>query len=164
MGIRYHSGLAEDVAANQIGSFPADARQPGQLLDRIRYAPAVFVAQHLRHSHNIPCLGFIQAAGMDDFPDLLGIGLRKRLKGGVAAEQGRGDQIHSGIGALRGQARCNQQLQRVGIGKRTDGVGIALFQAIDSLQGNLLFSHDFSHPLWQSVNLQYINCFGIKSV
>lgn len=51
---------------------------PGSLVSssyRVRYDPAVFVAQHFGHCHNIPRFGFIQAAGMDDFPDLLGIGL-----------------------------------------------------------------------------------------
>ena len=149
MGIGDHGRFAEDIAANQICGFPADARQLDELFHRIRNDPAVFVAQHPGHRHDVPRLGFVQTAGMDDFPDLLHIRLGERLKGRVAAEQGGGDQIDSGVGALCGQAGRNQQLQRVGIGKRANGVGIAFSQAADCLQGNILFLHGFFHPLYR---------------
>ena len=103
MGVRHdHARFAVDIAADQIGRFPPHAGKLYQLLHCVRHHAPVLIPKHLCHGHDVPGLGLVQAAGTDVAAHLLRVRLGKGLQGGIPLEQGGGNHIHPGVGALRG--------------------------------------------------------------
>lgn len=131
----------EDIAHHEVGGLSPDARQGGQLVEGGGYLAAVAVDQHARHRDDIAALGLIQPAGFYVLGDLVGRGRGEILRAGVAFKERGRDHVHACVGALGGEARRDETLERVGVFQRADGVGIFIFQRFDRGEGDLLFSH-----------------------
>ncbi len=89
--------------------------------------------QRLGHRDEIPGLVPEKAGGLDHPLQLLPAGARQRPGVGVAAEQGRGHQVHARVGTLGRKDRRDQELVGVAVVQRAPGVGVEPLQPVENL-------------------------------
>ena len=74
---------------------------------------------------------------MNQFSDFLFGALAESLQGGEAGEEGGGDQIDPGVGALGGQPGGDEQLEGVLVVQGAEGVGVLGLKGLHGQKGQL---------------------------
>ena len=141
MGVRDDGRFPEYVPHDQVGAFSAYAGQGQQLVEIVRHVSAVVVPQHLHAGADIPGLAVAQAAGMDDFLDVL----HGRARQGVHIRelfiQLFHDHVHPGVRALCRQAHAHQELPRLIVLQSAVCLGVFFLQSLNDFQSPLFLCH-----------------------
>jgi hypothetical protein len=107
--------LAERRVENDVGGLAADSRQGLQLFAGARNLAAVFIDQRLAERDDVLGLGVEQADGLDCLTQPFFAESDHLLWCFHVLKQGLGRDIDAGIGCLRREYNCDQQL--IGIGR-----------------------------------------------
>ena len=154
----YAAGDLVDISKQQIRRFPTYTGQPQQLLHGAGDLSTVVAEQHLAGQHNIPGLVLVEAAGADIVLYIFNGGRRHGFQGWIGCKQGRGHQIHPGIGALGRQPHGDHQLIVLFVLQRADRVWVGVFQSGNDTADTFLQFHGSSSG--KSVFLQYSMFFA----
>ncbi len=127
-------GRAEGVSEDDVRGLPADPGKRVKRFHRPRDEPAVRLDDRPAGAPDRFRLGVEEAGGSDQ---LLQLASRPGHRGGgrEAAEERRRDAVHARVGALRGEDRRDQELERVGMVERAVGPGVGLVQAGEDVGG-----------------------------
>ena len=149
VGVGHHGRPPVDVARHEVGRLAPYAGQLDQLFHRVGNDAAELVAQHVRHGDDIPRLGLVQAAGADILAHFVRGGVGEGIQRRKPFKQGGRHHVDPRVGALGRQAGGDEQLQRIGIGQRADGVGVPLGKLLNGKKSAFFFSHITIHGLSQ---------------
>ena len=137
-------GVADDaardgvqVAQQQIGGFPPHAGKAQQLLHGAGNFSAVVRQQHLTGKDDIPRLVLVEAAGAD-----VVFHIRHGFQRGVGGKEGRGHQIHTGVGTLGGEPHGDHQLVVLRVVQGAGRVVVALLEDINDGFCLFFFVHE----------------------
>ena len=132
VGVADHAaGHAVQVPQQKICGLSANAGNFQKLLHGAGDFSAIVPDQRLAAQNDVPGLVLIESAGPDQFFHTRDIRPGHGLQGGKFGEEGRGDLIHTGVGALGREPDSKQQLVVLFVYKRADGVGVEAFQRLD---------------------------------
>lgn len=120
--------LVKNITENQVSGLSTNTGDFQQFLYRAGDDAVVVLQQILRGSMNVACFGIAQSAWADNFFDIRGLGLREGFQCRKDAVQILCDDIHAGVGTLRGKTGGKQQFIILFIGQCANGVGIFLLQ------------------------------------
>ena len=134
VGIGDDGRFAEDIAHDEVGALSADAGQGQEFFEGLRHMVVVLVVEDAHAGADVAGLAAAQAAGTDDFFDLL------RFRGGECRDireffvEQRCDLVYARIGALGGQADAHQELPGLFIVQRALRDRVLCFQPFNYLQ------------------------------
>ena len=114
MGIHDHAVRdVEDVSEDDVRGLPAHARECGEFLHRLGNIAAVI--RHQRGAAGAEVFRFCakEAGGLDEFFQARRLDLRVIARRAADAEKFLRHEIHAFVGALRGEDRGDEKLQRV---------------------------------------------------
>ena len=140
MGVAHHAaGHLVDVPQQQVGGFPPHTGQPQQLFHGAWDLAAKIGEQHLAGQYNISGLVLVKPAGAHIVFHIPDVRVCHGFQGGIGSEQGGGDLIDPGVGALGGEPDGDHQLIVLVILQSANRIGIALLQSLNN--GGYFFFH-----------------------
>ena len=134
VGVHRQGGDAEGVGQDHVGGLGPHSREPGQQLPGGGHLAAMALHQGQGQALEILGLGPEEAGGADERFHFGGVPGRQTGRIGEAPEEGRGGEVHPGVGALGAEHRGHHQLVRVPVVQGAPGVRVGLAQTLQELR------------------------------
>src|SRR5262249_25635683 len=118
----------EGIAENHVGGLAADAGERDEFVERAGHFPAEPLDNGEAAGPNVFRLILVEARWLDELLEFLDVAASEVLGRLETSEEGRRDEVHAGVGALRREDRGDEQLQRTFVRECTEDLAVKRFQ------------------------------------